>query len=434
MKNLKVLPILLIAFALSACGKQVEQPIKIEPEHIQEETENSLIQESPKPENTIYRDDMKPEISDLLYRSNMEKSAIFLDRTYKETKENTIVSPLSLNFAISMVAEGASGETKELLNSYLNSNDYGNYVNEYMKYTEALNKEYETYEGKYKNVFEIANSIWVNDAVIKPDYEKKTTNIYKAKIDSFDGSDSIGSAKKINSWVEEKTHKMIPEIVKPIMINSDTRSILVNTIYFESAWAESWNYFEDYKKEFTDIDGNVKEIAYMTGEANQYFENDKATAFSYSYKNGLSFIGILPKTEGEFEISDLNIEELLENQIEATKINVEMPRLNFETEVNGIKDMMIDIGMEQIFSDEAEFDEILEGSVLHIDNIIQKCKLELDENGTKASAVTAIIMYDNAMLIDESNIKEVTLNRPFAFLIYDSEMNQIVFIGKVVKV
>lgn len=90
--------------------------------------------------------------------------------------------------------------------------------------------------------------------------------------------------------------------------------------------------------------------------------------------------------------------------------------------------------MEKIFTDEAEFDKILENKMLHIDDIIQKCKIELDENGTKASAATAIMMLDNAVMMDDSEIKEIVLNRSFAFLIYDSEMNQVVFIGKVVRV
>lgn len=374
------------------------------------------------------------EINDLIYYSDMEKSAIFLDNTYKEKKENTIVSPLSLNFALGMVSEGASNDTKELLNLYMNSDDYGTYVEDYMKHTEDLNKEFESFDGKYKNVFEIANSVWVADEKINPEYKKKVIDSYKAKIDNIDTSDSVGSAEKINSWINEKTHKMIPSLITPLMIKPNTKSILVNTVYFESAWNKPWDYNEDYKKNFTYVDRNTTEIAYMTSEGYDYYENETATAFSYPYKNNLSFIGILPKKEGDFNATDLKIEELLKNKIDSVKVFVEMPRLNFETEANTIKKMMSEIGMEKIFTDEAEFDKILENKILHIDDIIQKCKIELDKNGTKASAATAIMMLDNAVMMDDSEIKEIVLNRPFAFLIYDSEMNQVVFIGKVVRV
>lgn len=159
--------------------------------------------------------------------------------------------------------------------------------------------------------------------------------------------------------------------------------------------------------------------------------------FTYGYKNGLSFIGILPKKEGEFSLSDLDIEGLLNTESsEYTSINVEMPKLDFDTDVNIIKEMMKEnYGMDIVFDDElAEFDGIIENDVLHIDNIIQKCKIELDENGTRAAAVTAIFTADNMVMITEPNIKEIFLNRPFAFLIYDKENNQIVFIGKVINI
>lgn len=423
MKKLKILTLLLLTVTLSACGKkEVTVP------------ETVPTVENEVPESTVYKEGMKMEINDLIYYSDMEKSAIFLDNTYKEKKENTIVSPLSLNFALGMVAEGASNDTKELLNLYLNSDDYGIYVEDYMKHTEDLNKEFESFNGKYKNVFEIANSVWVADAKINPEYKKKVTDSYKAQIDKIDASDSVGSAEKINSWINEKTHKMIPSLITPLMIRPDTKSILVNTVYFESAWNEPWNYYEDYKKNFTDVDGNATEIAYMASEGYDYYESETATAFSYPYKNNLSFIGILPKKEGDFNTTDLKIEELLKNKVDSVKVFVEMPRLDFETEANTIKKMMSEIGMEKIFTDEAEFDKILENKMLHIDDIIQKCKIELDENGTKASAATAIMMLDNAVMMDDSEIKEIVLNRPFAFLIYDSEMNQVVFIGKVVRV
>ena len=148
MKKLKILTLLLLTVTLSACGKkEVTVP------------ETVPTVENEVPESTVYKEGMKMEINDLIYYSDMEKSAIFLDNTYKEKKENTIVSPLSLNFALGMVAEGASNDTKELLNLYLNSDDYGIYVEDYMKHTEDLNKEFESFNGKYKNVFEIANSV-----------------------------------------------------------------------------------------------------------------------------------------------------------------------------------------------------------------------------------------------------------------------------------
>lgn len=426
-KRFQIFILLLPILSLTACKSARDLPKEIKLENtIQTETEHH------KKEPSQLKEDI--EINENFY--DFEKATYFLDKTYENTKGNTIVSPLSLNFALGMIAEGASGDTRKVLNFYLNSENYGNYVNEYMNYAEELNKSYETFGEEYSNVFEIANSVWINNkSKINPNYQKTISDIYKSEIDSFDTENPESSAEKINSWVNEKTHKMIPTIVQPDLITRDLQSILVNTIYFESAWNEPWNYYEDYKKDFTDINGNISQISYMTGKANSYYENEKATAFSYRYKNGLQFIGILPKEDEDFNISDLNIEELLKTESYDFTINVEMPRLDFDTNVNTIKDMMIEQGIGIIFNEElSNFDGIIENDILYIDDIIQKCKIELDENGTKAAVATAIFAKDNAMIIEEQNIKEVFLNRPFAFLIYDSECNQIVFIGKVVQI
>ena len=82
----------------------------------------------------------------------------------------------------------------------------------------------------------------------------------------------------------------------------------------------------------------------------------------------------------------------------------------------------------------AEFDRLVEGQELHVSNILQKCKLELDEEGTRAAAVTAMMMATNSISVEkERKVKEVYLDRPFAFLIYDNTNDQIVFVGKVTE-
>lgn len=373
---------------------------------------------------------------ELLKASDTDKSAYFVDKTYKETQKNTIVSPLSLNFALGMVTEGASGTTKEMLSHYLNSDNYGEYVQKYMEYTKKLNESYEVYGEKYNNIFEIADSVWINNKnTINNEYKENVENIYSSEVNSFDTNNIEDSVNTINLWVNDKTHEMIPSIITSDMINEDTLSILVNTVYFESAWKEPWNYNENYKKEFIDINGNTQNIAYLTSKkADYYYENEQAVGFGYNYKNGLTFIGILPNKTGEFKVSDLNIDNLLNSQTSDYHIYVEMPKLNFDTDSKIIKKMLMDIGLSNIFNANSHFDKIIDNENLYIDDIIQKCKIELDENGTKASAVTAISMMRNCSITIEQNNKEIFLNRPFAFIIYDSINNQIVFIGKVVTV
>lgn len=177
---------------------------------------------------------------------------------------------------------------------------------------------------------------------------------------------------------------------------------------------------------------------FRTKNIKKYFsdtllENDKAVAFGRDYANGLSFIGILPNDQGDFSLEDLGIGELLKSLPEYDEVQCKMPKLEFETTAV-LNDMLSGLGLDNIFSSNADFSGIADQNV-NVDTILQKTKLELDENGTKAAAVTAVIMECmSAAEEDEPIIKTVELTRPFAFLIYDSSNDEILFMGKVMTV
>lgn len=167
----------------------------------------------------------------------------------------------------------------------------------------------------------------------------------------------------------------------------------------------------------------------MTCKADQYYENDQATAFARSYINGLQFIGILPKEDGDFTLEDLDIPGLLESKPDYASVNARMPKLDYTTSVE-LTDILSGLGLEQIFSNTADFSGISDVPTF-VSSIIQKTNLQLDENGTKAAAVTAA-MIECMSALSEEEPKEVNLNRPFVFLIYDAEVEEPLFVGKVV--
>ena len=171
----------------------------------------------------------------------------------------------------------------------------------------------------------------------------------------------------------------------------------------------------------------------MTCTGDRYYENGKATAFGRDYANGLSFIGILPNDEGDFNLEDLDIGGLLKSNPEYDEVDCKMPKLNFETSTV-LNDMLSSLGLDNLFSSNADFSGIADQNV-NVDTILQKTKLELDENGTKAAAVTAVTMECMSAAVEkEPIIKTVELTRPFAFLIYDRSNDEILFIGKVISI
>ncbi len=356
---------------------------------------------------------------------NMRNSIRLFDAATAD-KENSMFSPLSLNMALGLLAEGAKGNSKAALDKYLGTDDYGAFAESYAKVVKENYNVNTGSDGRYKNAFEIANSFWANkDLTFNENYMDNITQKFGAEVRNLDFGDKNNTIKTINNWVNEKTHKMIPSIINDYP--EDIAAVLINTIYFESRWADEWTYDGNNKDTFTLLDGSTMELALMRNHVGSYFENDKATAFEYGYRNGLEFIGILPKETGDFTIESLDIPSLLESETTDYDVYASMPRLKFDTSLS-LTDALSAAGLSELFkSGTGDLSGIADK--LYVNDVLQKTRLELDEYGTRAAAVTELLC--GAALPREE--KHVNLDRPFAFMIYDSANEQIVFLGKVTK-
>ena len=342
--------------------------------------------------------------------------------------KNIMFSPTSLNFALGMIAEGAKGETKEILDDYLGTNDFAAYAKEYLDKIKAYNTEDESYG--YQSKVKIADAVWVdNGLTLQEKFKNTVSDSFGAEVETVDFSAAEKTCDVINSWCDKNTEGLIPKIITPDLINDNTGLCLTNSLYFESGWSgEPWN-VSDTEESF----GKKEKTKYMTCTGDRYYENDKATAFGRDYANGVSFIGILPNDEGDFNLEDLDIGGLLKSNPEYDEVDCKMPKLNFETSTV-LNDMLSSLGLDNLFSSNADFSGIA-GQNVNVDTILQKTKLELDENGAKAAAVTAVTMECmSAAVENEPIIKIVELTRPFAFLIYDRSNDEILFIGKVTSI
>ena len=359
----------------------------------------------------------------------LQNSVKMIDMLSTEASgKNIMFSPTCLNFALGMIAEGAKGETKEVLSAYLGTSDFASYAKEYLDKIQAYNTEDESYG--YQSKVKIADAVWMDDGLtLQEKFKNTVSNSFGAEVKAVDFSATEETCDIINSWCDKNTEGLIPKIITPDLINDNTGLCLTNSLYFESGWSgEPWN-VSDTEENF----GKIEKTKYMTCTGDQYYENDKSTAFGRDYANGLSFIGILPNDEGDFTLEDLDISGLLKSNPEYDAVDCKMPKLNFETSTV-LNDMLSNLGLDNIFSSNADFSGIADQNV-NVDTILQKTKLELDENGTKAAAVTAVTMECmSAAVEDEPIIKTVELTRPFAFLIYDRNNDEVLFIGKVMSV
>lgn len=408
--------LLCTAMCLTACSNDTKEPIDtLVPSEDIEDMEDNIVMSTLRTNGT-----------------NLDKSIDITDMIYEDTQMNTMFSPTSLNLALRLLSEGAGDGTpsKKALTSYL-GNDFSEKASTY------INESISEFNNKgnkngYSTALEIANSVWVsNEYELAKTYKQSVTDKYQAKVDSIDISKPDKSADKINDWCSDKTHKLIEKIVSPDKINSDTTAILVNSVYFESPWYDEW-YINPQKETeiFNNVDGTQSEVITIHNSDGAYFENDKARAFGMGYMNGIEFIGILPNQEGDFKLSDLDIPNLIKYNKEDTTAEVSMPELNFETTAN-LTNILNNEELQYIFKDSKDFVYMYKEEVeTKVSDILQKTKLELDRYGTKAAAVTAITM-ETCMMQPIMNVEEIHLDRPFAFVIYDRQNEEVLFIGKV---
>lgn len=344
---------------------------------------------------------------------------------------NVIFSPYSLNMCMALVMNGTEGDSLSQLEAFAG------------KSRAEMNKAAEEQIGYYRKTSKIlvSNSIWGNSGSFEfdPEYVRNVDKKLDAKAESLDFS-SPDAADRINSWCSRKTSGLIPNIVDADTLRA-CEAILTNALYFKSAWSKPY-YDEDVKAEtFFNGDGTTSEVEMMSSVEEIYFENDRATGFLKSYDgNGLYFAGILPKKEGSFNMADLDIDGIVdsirkENESDARyEVTAEIPKFEVETEAD-LADMMKDRGVTDIFdsakADFAKLGKNTEGNSIFISEVKQKAKLKLDENGSEAAAVTGAMMKATALPPQDLEKKEVILNRPFAFLIYDMEQDVILFEGKI---
>lgn len=342
--------------------------------------------------------------------------------SHKAGEGNVILSPLSIEMALGMAANGAAGEAKEALETLLGLNP------------EQLNSLLGPYLRKGDNTLSIANSMWFNknmESLIREEFKSALQVVYAAGEGSFSpGSEADANA--INSWVKEKTHDKIDSIVTPDSLTEDTMALLINALYFNGKWTDP---FEDYQLTYEPFHAPAgDQLATLMGDwEGVYFENEWGTGFAKDYEEGYEFIALLPKTEGTVDLSGLNIDEFLTTRTGAYDVRLKIPKFELEYSTS-LVETLSDLGLGSLF-DPGSLNTMLTDEALtgdweaHASDVIHKTYMKMYEEGTEAAAVTAITVEVTSAMEAPREHKEVFLDRPFAFLIRDTESGQVVFCG-----
>ncbi len=352
------------------------------------------------------------------------------DRSNEERK-NLLISPLSVSVALSMTANGAREQTLSEMENVLGGDLKIADLNAY--YKDLLN----TLPNNEKAALYPANSIWIKDAPqisVPQEFLQTNANYYGA--DAFRAPFNQQTLDDINGWVNENTHEMIPELLDKFP-SDDVFMYLINALAFEAEWETPYTTDEVFKSKFTPYDGEAFETDMLYAKLGIYLEDAYATGFVKYYKDcGYSFAAILPKESKSVTVEDYigmmtkeSLQKLL-NKRQQCPVITTMPKFKFayDTELSGA---LKNLGMPAAFDDKlSDFTGLNEGDA-YIGRVLHKTFIQLDENGTKAGAVTAVEMLEKTAV--EPEPKRVDLNRPFIFVIMDEVHHIPVFMGYVMN-
>ena len=411
-----------ISTALAACARPASTPAE------------ASVLKSDKPRITS---PASPEEDlDALVRDN-GAFAFDLYRQLKTEDGNIFYSPYSISLALAMTYAGARGETEAQMADTLN---FGLPQEDLHPAFNSLDMELagrgEGAEGKDDEGFRlnIVNAIWG-----QKDYEFLTAFLdtlaenYGAGLRVLDFiNEPEPSRIIINDWVSEQTEGRIEDLIRKGMIDPMTRLVLTNAIYFNAAWASTFD--EDATREgtFHLIDGDEVTVPMMSQtNAFGYAEGDGYRLVELPYDgNELSMVILLPDS-GDFGTLESGLEFGKINEavddIQYQEVALTMPKFDIESSFD-LKETLANMGMPVAFSAEADFSGMNGKQNLYISDVVHKAFVSLDEAGTEAAAATAVIVAETSMPMDPVS---VDVDCPFIFMIRDIETGAILFVGRI---
>jgi len=368
---------------------------------------------------------------------------------YQQIKgdENVFFSPYSISLALAMTYAGARGDTaqqmantlhytlpQELLHPAFNSLDI------------ELSQRGQGAQGKDDKGFRlnIVNAIWgQNGFTFLQDFLDTLAENYGAGIRTLDFMNAPEPSRvTINDWVSDQTEDRIKDLIPPGAIDAMTRLVLTNTIYFNAAWQFPFEKDATTDGTFHLVSGDEVAVPMMhKTKSFAYTEGKDYQAVELPYDGQeLSMVILLPQS-GQFTTFEKSLDAgkvagIIQG-LDSRQVELTMPKYEFTSDFS-LKKALSAMGMPVAFipptgtcSDESANFSGMDGNCdLSISDVIHKAFVSVDEAGTEAAASTAVVMVTTSLPL---NVADMTIDRPFIFLIRDIQTGTILFIGRVMN-
>lgn len=355
-------------------------------------------------------------------------------------RENFVISPLSLQYALSMLQNGAAGNTYEELSTALGVKDFN--LEELNAFNHQLMQQMpdtsipewmrsiEESEGNKVELpqLEICNGLWTLPGYpVVEGFYRTLLDQYDAEPRQADFATAEGMA-SIDRWIEEKTHGTIKEAhLEP----SDLlRMVLANALYFKARWSSPFDEYCTQNDLFENIDGTHSSIPCMNiSEFAPYLRTDNYQALKkyYGYDRKFSMTFIVPDALEPYPLTAGFWREVQKNMVENNLV-VNIPKFTVDSTAD-LNSILKGMGILDAFSmKDADFSRMCTLEKLYVSLVKQMAHFAVDEYGTEASAVTMVLMEATSIPMNTFRLR-----RPFYFTIEDNESGTILFAGRICR-
>ena len=337
-----------------------------------------------------------------------------LFRAAEEPGKNIVVSPLSMIYALAMLNNGASGETKAQLESLFGC-DSDTLTAALAAYADSLPNQYG------KGVVRLADAMWIReDAPVDEEFVRVNREILGAEV--FRRGFGSETLRELNGWVSRKTDGMIPSILTELP--PDAILVLLNALLFKCNWDEGYTVSEE--KPFHAANGETKSVEMLKSTEKVYLHDENAVGFLKPFEGHYAFAVIVPN-EGVTPAAYLSgldgasLRSLLRGEV-YDAVYTFMPKFkqNYESDLMSVFPKVGLTNLKQLAG-------IAPGA--GVTDAIHKAVIDVNEDGVSAAAATAIVVSKTAHPTQPQRIATVIADRPYLYMIVDTNTNLPIFIG-----
>lgn len=378
------------------------------------------------------------QVSELVKANNSFATDLY-QNVAQSNEDNLIFSPYSISQAFSMVYAGARGETQAQMMEVLHflpqetQHPAFNALEQYL--AQLPQAETQGIESGEPFQLDVTNAVWGQEGTpFVEAYLETLARQYGAGLRAVDFAQNPESAHQaINDWVAEATQDRIQNMVPRDVINTNTRLVLANAIYFYGAWLFPFNQEATEDGEFALLDGTMVTVPLMFQHTARvpYVEGDGYRAAQLPYTGQKADMLVILPDEGRYTEVEAGLDAAflqdVHQGLQTRDVTLTLPRFEFDSALD-LADLLQEMGLTNPFGGEADFSGIIEGGGLFIDAALHKGTITVDEIGTEAAAATVIAMAESAM-----ERGELEATRPFIFAIAERDTGTVLFLGRVLN-